>query len=311
MLFRSLPAIVVAGALAVASSSAQTGPGLASRVRTLTRTTSWKLVSSLPFAFRTFHPQGMVKIGDTFFVSAVEVLVPTERFPQPLGGYDRSPGEGKGHLFKIDRQGRLLGETTLGEGSLYHPGGLDFDGTNLWLPVAEYRPDSRSIVYRVDPASLAATEVLRVSDHIGGIVHNTDDHTLHGVSWGSRRFYRWTLDARGRVGTPGTASPALNSAHYVDYQDCKYAAVGMMLCTGVADFRQSATAPVFRLGGIELVSLRDGRPVHQAPISLWTPTGRPLTQNPSWFEATTTGLRGYFLPDDDTSTLFVYETEDR
>ena len=37
--------------------------------------------------------------------------------------------------------------------------------------------------------------MFRFADHIGGIVHNTDDNTLHGVSWGSRRFYRWTLDA--------------------------------------------------------------------------------------------------------------------
>jgi hypothetical protein len=60
------------------------------------------------------------------------------------------------------------------------------------VPVAEYRPNSRSIVYRVDPATMKADEVFRFPDHIGGIVRNTDDNTLHGVSWGSRRFYRWT-----------------------------------------------------------------------------------------------------------------------
>ena len=46
---------------------------------------------------------------------------------------------------------------------------------------------------------MKATEVFRFADHIGGIVHNTDDNTLHGVSWGSRRFYRWTLDRDGKV----------------------------------------------------------------------------------------------------------------
>jgi len=25
---------------------------------------------------------------------------------------------------------------------VYHPGGIDFDGVNIWVPVAEYRPDS-------------------------------------------------------------------------------------------------------------------------------------------------------------------------
>ena len=66
------------------------------------------------------------------------------------------------------------------------------------MPVAEYRPDSRSIVYRVDPETMTASEVFRVADHIGAIVHNTDDGTLRGVSWGSRRFYRWPLTPTAR-----------------------------------------------------------------------------------------------------------------
>ena len=41
--------------------------------------------------------------------------------------------------------------------------------------MAEYRPNSRAIIYRVDPATMKATEVFRFADHIGGIVHNTDD----------------------------------------------------------------------------------------------------------------------------------------
>ena len=47
---------------------------------------------------------------------------------------------------------------------------------------------------------MKATEVFRFDDHIGAIVHNTDDDTLHGVSWGSRRFYRWTLERQSSKG---------------------------------------------------------------------------------------------------------------
>ena len=32
---------------------------------------------------------------------------------------------------------------------MYHPGGIDYDGRHIWVPVAEYRPNSRSIIYRV------------------------------------------------------------------------------------------------------------------------------------------------------------------
>jgi hypothetical protein len=198
----------------------------------------------------------------------------------------------------------------MGDGAIYHPGGIDYDGTNIWVPVAEYRPDSRAIIYRVDPRTMTATEVFRFADHIGAIVHNTDDRTLHGVSWGSGRFYRWTLDGGGRVTDAGAAPEklrTLNTSHYLDYQDCKYAGARRMLCTGVTEMRQRPDAPPFRLGGIELVDLADGRPLHQVPVLLWTSTGFDMTHNPVWLEATPTGLRGYFMPEDDQSTIYVYD----
>jgi hypothetical protein len=279
----------------------------------LTRESPWHLVASVPMTFPTYHPQGMVKIGDTLFVSAVEVTTAVKRFSSPVGGYDRDTGAGIGHLFKIDMTGKLVTDTRLGDGSIYHPGGIDYDGRDIWVPVAEYRPNSRSIVYRVDPRTLKVTEVFRFPDHIGGLVHDTDDNTLHGVSWGSRRFYRWTLDGRGRVTNAG-ASPAavrtLNPSHYVDYQDCKYAGGQRMLCTGVTELRQAADSPFFRLGGLDLIDLRDGRPLHQVPVLLWTPAGLDMTHNPSWFEVTATGLRGYFMPEDNRSTVYIYEVEE-
>jgi len=293
-------------ALTIVAGSGQTaGPWsrsvLAERVMRLTRDTEWKLVAALPVAFRTFHPQGMVKIGETFFVSSVEVR-------------NRNTGDGTGHLFRIDSTGQLLTDLKLGEGPIYHPGGIDYDGTSIWVPVAEYRPDSRSIVYRVDPKTMTATEVLRFADHIGAIVYNTDDDTLHGVSWGARRFYRWTLGRDGRV-TNGSTPPerlrTFNTSHYLDYQDCKYAGARRMLCTGVTEMRQPSANSTFRLGGIDLVDLRDGRPVHQVPVLLWTAGGLDMTHNPVWLEPTDTGVRGYFMPEDDTSTIFVYDVDAR
>ena len=178
------------------------------------------------------------------------------------------------------------------------------------MPVSEYRPDSRAIVYKVDPVTMRATEVFRFADHVGAIVHDIDDNTLHGVSWGSRRFYRWPLDARGRVANAG-AAPArlrtLNASHYIDYQDCKYAGGHRMLCTGLAEFRQAPGAPAFRLGGIDLVKLGDGRPIHQVPVPIWTSRGVDMTHNPVWIEPSSAGLRAYFLPEDDISTLYTYD----
>ncbi len=303
-------AAIAGAALTLSASQPDARSLVAERVMRLTRSSPWTLVTTVPIAFRTFHPQGMVKIGETLLVSSVEVTVPTTRLSPPSGGFDRDAGAGVGHLFKLDMKGNRLAGITLGEGTIYHPCGIDYDGTHIWVPVAEYRPDSRSIIYRVDPRTMKATEVLRVADHIGALVHDTDDRTLHGVSWGSRRFYRWSLGVDGRVTDAGTPLEKLrtpNPSHYLDYQDCKYAGGRRMLCSGVTEMRQTPATPTFRLGGIDLVSLADGRPLHQVPLLLWTAGGLDMTHNPVWIETTATGLRGYFMPEDDASTLYIYD----
>jgi Family of unknown function (DUF6454) len=300
-----LLASTVIGSSAVAASEL-----VAERVQKLTRAVRWRPVATIPINFKTHHPQGMIKIGDTFFVSSVEITVPTTRFPEPKDGFDRDTGQGAGHLFKIDAKGNLLGSVKLGEGAMYHPGGIDYDGRHVWVAVAEYRPNSRSIIYRVDPQAMAATEVFRFDDHIGGIVHNIDDKTLHGVSWGSRRIYKWTLGGDGKVTNTDTPPDKLrvpNRSHYIDYQDCHYLGGRRMLCSGLNNYRLVADGPVFPLGGLEIVDLKTDQAVYQVPVELWAPSGKPMTQNPFWVEATESGLRAYFMPDDDNSTLFVYE----
>ena len=246
---------LLAAIASLAAGQADRRAGLAERVTQLRRDSPWKLVSTIPVKFMTHHPQGMVKIGDAFYISSVDKI------------------RGIGHLFKIDPHGNRLADLRLGEGEIYHPGGIDYDGEHIWVPVGEYRRDSRSIIYKVNPVTMKATVMFRFADHIGAMVHNTDDHTLHGVSWGSRRFYRWTLDADGRVTNTGVAPEqlrTLNPSHYLDYQDCKYVGGRRMLCTGVTEMRQAPKAPSFRLGGIDLVDLVEGRPLHQVPLLLWT-----------------------------------------
>jgi hypothetical protein len=300
--------------IATPGASTQTHPSVADAVMKLSRTSTWTLQRSVPMSFATHHPQGMLKIGDRLFVSSVEVRVPTKRSEKRADGYDRDTGEGVGHLFEATLDGKLVGDEIVGEATVYHPGGIDYDGRYIWMTVAEYRPNSRSIVYRVDPATRKATEIFRFADHLGAIVHNTDDHTLHAVSWGSRWFYRFTLDANGRVtnaSAPLDTIRTANPSQYVDYQDCKYVGGRRMFCSGIADVPRNTGERPFQLGGIDLIDLRTGAPVHQLPVGLATPGGVSLTRNPSWIEATDQGLRAYFLPEDDHSTMYVYVVAER
>jgi hypothetical protein len=286
---------------------ADTAGRVAERVTALDRSTRWTQVAAIRLPFRTFHPQGMVRIGDDFYISSVEVRTLPKKLPAPQDGHAYDAGVGIGHLFKVARDGRLLADLVLGEGSIYHPGGIDYDGTSLWVPVAEYRPNSRSIVYRVSPGSMTATEAFRVDDHIGGIVHDRAAHQLVGVSWGSRRFHAWPVFGDGRVEPRSARPPVANTQSYIDYQDCHGAGPRLMLCAGVAEYRPVPGGPGLALGGLDLIDLATKRPVWQTPVALWSPSGRAMTQNPVWVEATETGLRAWFLPDDDQSTLFAYE----
>ena len=305
-------AFAVAAVNMPAFAQSSQGAIVSERVKKLTRAVPWKLAESVPIKFNTFHPQGMVRIGDIIYLSSVDIRTPTKRYPQLQDGYDRDTGEGVGHLFKMDMNGNLLTDITLGEASVFHPGGIDFDGKWIWVPTAEYRPNSRAIIYKVDPATMKATEVFRYGDHIGGIVHNTQDNTLNGVSWGSRRFYKWTLDNDGKVTNAGTRPEDLrviNPALYIDYQDCKYLGRQEMLCSGLNNYQMRANAPRFPLGGLEIVDLSTNRVVYQVPVELWTDTGFPMTQNPVWIEPTASGLRAYFIPEDEKSTMYIYDAE--
>jgi len=271
------------------SAAAPTDPVVAA-VQRLSRSTAWSVARSIPLQFPTYHPQGLARVGDRLFLSSVEVIEAPVRYPQPIGGYDRSPGRGVGHLFELDLTGRLLRQITLGEGTIYHPGGIDFDGRHLWVPVAEYRPNSRAIVYRVDPYTLAAGEAFRVADHVGGVVRPRERGPVYGVSWGSRRLYAWT--ERGHL-----LSSAPNESHYVDFQDCAGAGAEQAICTGITEYR-TASGDRFDLGGIAVVDLRTLSAGHEVPVTVLSPNGHVVTRNPVQLETDGGVVRMWAAPDD-------------
>lgn len=277
-----------------------------------TRSTEWEKVATIPLRFPTYHPQGFALVGDRIVMSSVEILEPTVRYPEPVDGLDRSPGRGVGHVLVLDRAGTLLADVELGEGDVYHPGGIDFDGESIWVPVAEYRPDSRSIVYRMDPDTLEVTEEFRVDDHVGGVVRDRSTGDLHGVSWGSRTEFHWSADGEGGVDGDERDRRA-NPNHVLDIQDCDYAGddhAGMQLCSGTTAL-PTADGGTYELGGLELREL-GGDIVHQLPFPQFSAAGHAVTRNPVALEADGDTLRMFAAPDDQEEVagteLLVFET---
>jgi hypothetical protein len=322
---RSMAKAVIAAAIAataigggaVAQASQDTGSGdhrtadtaVADAFTAVDRNTAWQLTSRLKLDFPTFHTEGIAFTEDHIFLSAVEILEPTVKFPSPQGGYDRTAGKGKGHLFVMDKAGKLQKDIVLGEGDMYHPGGIDFDGTNVWVPVAQYRPNSSSIVYRVDAKSLDVQKQFEVKDHFGGIVMDKQTGHLFGNTWGSRRFAEWTLQGK-------ELTTWQNPDNFIDYQDCQYAANSKMLCAGVASLPQTPAAggpsAKYDLGGIALIDSRTHATLHSVPFQQWTANGGVATRNPFKMTADGNHLTMRVAPDNggegtDTEIL-TYET---
>lgn len=273
-------ALLAGGAVVAQAASSPSAPAAAPTsalvrgFQAVDRTTAWQLTSKLKLDFPTFHTEGIAFTKDHIFLSSVEILEPTVAYPSPVGGYDRTAGKGVGHLFVMDPAGRLQSDIVLGEGDMYHPGGIDTDGTNVWVPVAQYRPSSSAIIYRVDATTLQVHEQFRVKDHVGGIVLNAVTGHLVGNTWGSRTFLEW--DLRGR-----TLSTVPNPDFLLDYQDCQYAGSGDMLCAGVTNLPQAPGAPgYYELGGIALIDLAARNVVRDIPFQKWSTAGHVATRNP-------------------------------
>jgi hypothetical protein len=298
---------VLAGVLLTGLTTADASPkdsGVARAFEATTRSTAWTQVARIPLRFPTYHPQGFALVGDLIFLSSVEVTEAPVRYPVPVDGYDRSPGKGVGHLFVLDRQGKLLKDIRIGEGTAYHPGGIDYDGRNVWIPVAEYRPNSRAIVYTVDPKTHRVTERFRVKDHVGGVVRDRTTGQVHGVSWGSRTLYNWTATGR-------QLRSAANESHLLDYQDCDYVSRGKQLCGGVTTLA-TATGGTYDLGGLALLDLKTNRILHEIPFPYFSTAARSATRNPVALETTKDKLRLFTAPDDgedpNGTELHIYES---
>lgn len=311
-------AVVVGGAAtANAASDDHSAPGpsdhrptsrdsaLARDFSRLERGTSWKLTNTVKLDFPTFHTEGMAFAGDRMFLSAVEILEPTQKYPTPQDGYDRSPGKGIGHLFVMDRQGKLQKDIVLGEGDMYHPGGIDSDGQNIWVPVAQYRPNSSAIIYRVDATTLAVHKEFETrADHIGGIVRKPNGH-LVGNSWGSRRFYEWNKNGK-------LFDSWDNPQQFVDYQDCQYVPDDKMICSGLAGIAQTPGAggpdASYPLGGLAMYDLRTRAILNEVPFQKFSDSNTIMTQNPLKMAADGDALTLWAAPDSDETEVYTFQT---
>jgi Family of unknown function (DUF6454) len=260
---------------------ARTDVAIAATVASLHRTTTWTLVDELPLRFDSHHPQGMARVGSTWWISTVDIHAR------------------RGLVMVVDDGGHLVEQVPIGDSLRYHPGGMDFDGSSLWIACSEYRPDSTTSVYSLKPGE-SPQLVFEVDDHVGALARCGPDGDLVGWSWGSRNFYRWTIDGHLRAAR-------VNPAFFVDHQDCQWLDSGHLLCGGVAEVGL-ASGPGW-LGGLGLLDIDELVMQREVPFPIYSSvTGRVATHNPIWAEVRGDDLIVHLLPDDGRGTILSYAT---
>ncbi|HBI86567.1 MAG TPA: hypothetical protein DDY75_01525 [Sphingobacterium sp.] len=268
-------------------------------------TTAMVLKDSIPLLFDTYHTQGLTKIGDYFFLTGVDVHRWPKAYKKLMGKFDRDVGVGNGYIMKFNLKGELISKVSLGHGSMYHPGGIDFDGENIWVPVCEYRPFGRSLIYRLNPITMAAQEVFIVDDAIGAIIYNRDENELIGMNWDAVQFYKWKK-VYGEDKWDLT-SVSRNDQHFIHYQDGQYIGQGLMLCSGLNSFQAVPnTKDKIIIGGLQLLDVKTYSSRYSIPIELWSKKGRVMTGNPFCAEVIDGEINCYFVPDDNHSILYTY-----
>lgn len=276
-------------------------------------------VSSHLVMFNTFHPQGMIKVGNDFFITSVD-----KKGKRAL-------------LFKCHLEDKklVLSQTLeLQRGEEYHPGGIDYDPKTkkLITAVAVYKRDSSAVVVRIDPETLKIEYGQKIQDHIGGVFVEKQGERIVGLNWDSLGSY---LLENGDQLMPETLprSPLLKGSDK-GYQDIK--ALG-------GDGRWALASALRgnwpREGYLSLLTTQaDGTVIEDKSISVPRVTNEfyymskgtglalsplavvhkmlPLTQNPMDLELVRdsqdpTGnsdkIRFYFIPHDNESLLFIYE----
>ena len=88
---------------------------------------------------------------------------------------------------------------TQGVTALDHPGGMQSDGTRLWIPVAESNRKGQAMVRAFLLADLEAGRPLKpvfefpVSGHIGSVAVSIEQGVLFGANWDTEKVYVWDL----------------------------------------------------------------------------------------------------------------------
>ena len=191
----------------------------------------------------------------------------------------------KGFLYRLNRHtGKLINMVEVQDGDKFHPGGITLDGENLWVPVAEYRRNSTSVIQLRDKRTLRLLRQFEVSDHIGCIA--ASKNRLYGGNWDTLEIYEW--DKKGKQ-TSKRSNPTGTR-----FQDLKL--IEDRLIGGGLRGKGQGAVDYLNPKSLELMRRIEVQTTDRGTVF----TNEGMTMR---------GGRYYLLPEDDPSRLFVLREE--
>jgi len=271
------------------------GDAVTAKLMGTTDSAEWKRIGGFKLDFVTDHPQGLLRVGDRWFLSTV-------RIPEGEPGAPDLTAPGKGYLIEVGREDRIgveLDRLELSDGMVYHPGGLASDGEHLFVPVSEYRPGSSCHIYKVDIETFRVVgDPVEFPDHVGALSMDRERRRFYGMSWASKRIYVWDHDWN-------LIYANQNPIENVAYQDIDFLGGNTLACAGVAHLELGSET--VQIGGIDLIDANTWLPYHRIMITNRTHTGRLLTFNAFAHRSDYPNLQLLFVPDDDEdSNVEIY-----
>lgn len=242
----------------VAMSVAVAAPPAASKLDAL------KLMRVLDLEGTTYHVQGLDVDDRRLWTTSVD-----------------SQGR-KGFLHEFTLNGEHVRSVEIQDSERFHPGGIASDSDSLWIPVAEYRAKSTSMIQRRNKRTLQLESQFSVPDHIGCIAVTPE--FLIGGNWDSREFYFW--DRQGKL------IRRLASPNETAYQDMKFDAP-YVVASGLLPGRK---------GAIDWLALPSLTRVHRIEAGN-TDRGDPFTREGMALYRD----QLYLMPEDGPSRVFAFE----
>jgi hypothetical protein len=145
------------------------------------------------------------------------------------------------------------------DSTLDHPGGMQSVGGRLWIPVAESKPKSHSLIRVFALPAIAPSQPLKsefdfpVNDHIGAVAVSSSQNVILGANWDTESVYVWDMQGHLKLTLTGSALAlrGLGAGHAADrgiaVQDWKVMGVRLFASGLVRDSGIGSNASKSRL----------------------------------------------------------------